>query len=45
MEDWAKWLVEFEEALAEEQAQETPNDAMIKLLKKEIEECKEMLND
>lgn len=45
MEEWAKWLEEFEEALAEEQAQDIPNDSMIKLLKKEIDECKEMLND
>jgi hypothetical protein len=45
MEEWAKWLAEFEEALIEEQSQEIPNDDMIKLLKKEIDECKEMLND
>lgn len=45
MEDWQQWLEDFEEALANELSFEEPNDEMIKLLKKEIEYCKDMLND
>lgn len=45
MEEWAKWLAEFEEALQSEYENEVINEDMVKLLKREIEECKENLND
>lgn len=45
MEDWEKWLKEFQDALANEQEADEPNEIMIRLLKKEITHCKEMLND
>ena len=45
LEYWQKCLSDFEEALISEQDNEVVNDDMIKLLKKEIEECKEKITE
>ena len=41
---WEEKLAEFEEALELEMAMDEKNDAMIKLLREEIENCKRELN-
>jgi len=41
---WEERLAEFEEALELEMAMDEKNDAMIKLLREEIENCKRELN-
>ena len=41
---WEEKLAEFEEALELEMAMDEKNDAMIKLLKEEIENCKREIN-
>lgn len=43
MENWAKWLTEFEEALEAEKEMENPRDEVIRLLQRNIDECKENL--
>lgn len=42
---WEKCLEEFEEALMAEKSQDEINDEQLKLLKKEIEYCKEQLKN
>jgi len=44
MEYWEEKLAEFEEALELEMAMDEKNDAMIKLLREEIENCKREIN-
>ena len=41
---WEEKLSEFEEALELEMAMDEKNDAMIKLLREEIENCKREIN-
>jgi len=41
---WEEKLAEFEEALELEMAMDEKNDAMIKLLREEIENCKREIN-
>jgi hypothetical protein len=45
LEYWQRCLSDFEEALISEQDNEVVNDDMIKLLKKEIEDCKEKITE
>jgi hypothetical protein len=42
---WKRCLEEFEEAFLQEKEQNEINDQQLKLLKKEIEYCKEQLNN
>lgn len=42
---WQKCLEEFEDSLLMETQQEEINDEQVKLLKKEIEYCKERINN